>query len=342
MSDSNTDFRGSCFYFDQFYRISYPYTILFLLVVIISGDFFISFIFQSRFLPEDVIDFIAYCSRLLSIAFAFSALRRVYNKMNEVLSDLAKRCVGEARENLISLKNDVSFLNQPVNHLLAGAFTNALYLILLYGYIFPILKWKPYHVFSNAFWVGVLGIGCYVAVFGVRFGFKFLRIVSFYRLVDLYHEDMMGGLRGVSKLLTSVIVLSSVAIGLWVGSIPYAFKYGLILLILCLGLALGLFILGLIFYKLHSTLNLVRLEIVKENFSIFSEARKIYDTSLSTEERVNFIIKMLLAEFTLTQAYKLRVWPIDHKTVLETFNVLTIFLPITLQYIFYLFFGTRL
>jgi len=151
------------------------------------------------------------------------------------------------------------------------------------------------------------------------------------RQQDLFHEDGMGGLSGLSRLLTEVVVLSVIAAGLWIGSIPYAFKYNFLLLILCLGLVIQLSILGYAFYQLHIMLNIVRNAKLQECFSIFRKAYAIYNRPL--EERVNFLIDLFLAEFALMQAYRLRLWPVDRKTMLESFSTSMSFLPLVLQYL---------
>jgi len=142
----------------------------------------------------------------------------------------------------------------------------------------------------------------------------------------------MGGLSGVSRLFTEVVALLAIAAGLWIGSIPYAFKYSFLLLILCLGLMAELSVLMYAFYQLHLMLSMIRRAKLQEYFSIFHKANAIRDM----EERVNFLIDLFLAEFALTQAYRLRLWPVDRKTILEAFSALTSFLPVVLQYLLYL------
>ena len=329
----------SLFYIDRLWKINYLLTLFILLTFVIFMDLLFSFIFRLQFLNEDLIDLIAYLTRLLSIVFAFSALRAVYYEIDRTLSDLADRFSEkkEVAERLISLKSETFFLNRPIHHLLAGALANVFYLAILYGYVFPTLKWRPYHVFSNACWVGILGIGFYVIIFGIRFASRFLNILRSYEVVNIYHEDGMGGLSSVSRLLTRVIVFLGVATGLWFGSIPYAFKYNFLLLILCLGLVMESSMLGYAFYQLHSTLSLMKKRKIRECFSICREARMMCDMSMPLEERVNFLTKLVLADFALTQVDKLRLWPIDYRTILETLSILTGFLPVILQYFLYLF-----
>jgi len=324
-------------YIDRFWKISYPLTLLILLAFLIFMDFLISLVFRLRFFPKDPMDLVAYIMRLSSIIFSFSALRTIYYRADETISDLAGRFNRrkEIRESLISLKTEISFLNRPLHHLLAGILANALYLLILYSYVFPVLKWEPYHVFSNAFWAGMLGIGCYAAIYGIRSTSRFLNILRSYEVIDLYHEDGMGGLSGVSRLFTEVVALLAIAAGLWIGSIPYAFKYSFLLLILCLGLMAELSVLVYAFYQLHLMLSMIRRAKLQEYFSIFHKANTIRDMPL--EEKVNFLIDLFLAEFALTQAYRLRLWPIDRKAILEAFSALTSFLPAALQYLLYLF-----
>ena len=330
------DLKGTRFYIDRFWKISYPYTILSLLAFVTILDFSFSLFFHLQFLPEGAVDFMAYLMRLSSIVFAFVVLRTIYYKVGEMLSDLAKIFYRqEIIESLISLKNNATFLNSPLHHLLAGILANALYLVVLYSYVFPVLKWSPYHVFSNGLWVGVLGVGCYLAIFGIRFVHRFLITLRFHRMVDIYHEDTCGGLTGVSRFLIEFVVLSGIATGLWIGSIPYAFKYSPLWLILFLGLVVELLLVIYIISHVHFTLSMIKREKIRETFSVFHKAHAIRDFRLPLGERVDLLIELTLAQFALTNAYRLRVFPIDYKVILEILGALTSFLPVILQYLLY-------
>jgi len=327
-------FEGQHFYMDRIFRIKYPFSFLFLIVFIILLDFFTS-LPHFKFLPENTIGLVAYLSRLSSIIFAFFTLRISYYKLNNVLDYLVKE-FGEKEElkkNLLLLKNQTLFLNKPKHHVLAGILANVIYLIILYYYVFPVLKWEPFHVFSNAIWVGTLGIGLYVAIFGIRFYKRFLNILRSYRMVDLYREDRMGGFSYICKLSINLAIFSSLAAGLWIGSIPYAFKHTYILLILCLGLTIETLILLYAFYQLHSVLNFIKRVKTMEFFSILKEAQLISEGVVPLEVKVDLLLKLSLSEFALTQIDRLRLWPISYRDVLELFGILTSFLPIILQYL---------
>jgi len=255
--------------------------------------------------------------------------------LNNVLDYLVKE-FGEKedlKKNLLLLKNQTLFLNKPKHHVLAGILANAIYLIVLYCYVFPILKWEPFHVFSNAFWVGILGIGLYVGIFGIRFYKRFLNILCSYNMVNLFHEDGMGGLSCISKLSINLAILSSLAAGLWIGSIPYAFKHTYILLILCLGLTMEISILLYVFYRLHSVLSFMKRVKTMEFFSIFKEVQLISEKVVPLEVKVDLLLKLSLSEFALIQIDRLRLWPISYKYILEILGTLTSFIPIILQYL---------
>jgi len=319
---------------DRIFRIKYPFSLLFLIAFVTLLDFSTSLL-RLKFLPENIVTLVAYLSRLSSIIFTFFTLRIFYYRLNNVLDSLVRE-FGEKEElkkNLLLLKNQTLFLNKPKHHALAGILANVIYLIILYCYVFPILKWEPFHVFSNALWVGILGIGLYVVIFGIRFYKRFLNILCFYRMVNIYHEDGMGGLSYVGKLLINTVIFSSLATGLWIGSIPYAFKYTYILLILCLGLAIETLILLYAFYQLHSILNFIKRAKTMELFSIFKEAQLISDRVVPLKVKVDFLLKLSLSEFALIQISRLRLWPISYRDILEIFGTLTSFLPIILQYL---------
>jgi hypothetical protein len=323
------------FYLDQMLGVKWSLTLLIFAVFVVFIDFFISLVFHLNFLPEDKITFVAYIMRLLSIVFAFSALRFLYYKINDTINDLVKGCTekGGLYKCLTLLKAQTSFLNKPGHHMLAGILANTIYMVILYNYVFPFLKWKPYHVFSNAIWVGILGVGSYIFVYGVQFSIKFSNTLNFHEVVDIYHQDRMGGLGCISKLLVDIVLLSGLAVGLWIGSIPYAFEHHFLLLIFCLGLLMEIFAVGHVFYQVNLVLNRIKREKIQECFQIYREARCKYEKSQSLKAKVDLLTKLSFAGLDLTEVNKLRLLPINYKDMLEFLGVLAGFLPIILQYL---------
>ncbi len=143
----------------------------------------------------------------------------------------------------------------------------------------------------------------------------------------------MGGLGILSRLFTDVVVLLSVAIGLWIGSIPYAFKHMVIMLMLFSGLVFAFFMLVYLFYQLHLIMEIVRSERMRESLSILREVQATYDRSLSLETRIDLLMRLLSAELVLMQAYRMRSWPVNYRIFLESLSTLMSFLPTFLQYI---------
>ena len=188
------------FYMDRFWRIKYPFTILLLIGLAVLIDFLTSTILGLEFFPRDYVELIAYLMRLFSIAFAFFSLRTVYYRAMNVINSLIDMSSGE-RRNLASL--EATFLNKPSHHIIAGICFNFIYLIILFIYVFPILRWSPYHLFSNSLWVGVLGIGFYVCIFSIKFVNRFMSMIKKWRAVDLYHEwEGLASSAGYSRMLS--------------------------------------------------------------------------------------------------------------------------------------------
>ena len=153
-------------YLDKFWKISYPFNLLLFLGCVFLIDFMVSIIFHHVF----VISFeglFPSVMRLASIGFALFGLRFFYYRLNGVLEDFSIRSGEDFKEEWMTLRNNIFFLNNLKHHILSGFSANVIYLFILFNYVFPVLKWKPAHVFLNTFWVAVLGIGCYV--FSVAF-----------------------------------------------------------------------------------------------------------------------------------------------------------------------------
>jgi hypothetical protein len=333
------DSKEQNFYMDQVLGIRYPFTLLFIMLLI-PADLLTSLVLRLRFLPKDEIYFLAYIMRLLSIAFFFSVLRLLYYRINYILDSLKEMDRrGQFSESLAVLKAQTSFLNDPKRHFLAGFSANIVYVAIIYGYIFPVLKWEPYHVFSNAFWAGVLGAGLYVVFRGIQLSTKLLNLCISTNLFQDEIDELNYTSRfsaDIGRFSVDVAVLSSLATGLWIGSIPYAFKYNFILLILCLGLTLGTSVAGYVIYELHSMIDALRRRKIKEWFLTLQEAKHTYEKASSLDEKVDILIRLFLTEFYLMQADKLQIWPVNKRDMLKFLGALTDFLPVILQYLLWL------
>jgi hypothetical protein len=327
------------FYLDRILRIRFNYTLVLFTLLVVFLDFITSVYLHLEFIPADPPALLAYLVRLSFTPFFFSVMRLFYYKASDLLNHFAEQnwMDNSLREKFLLLKVQLSFLNKPVHHLLAAALANAVYLVILYSYVFPILKWSPFHVISNAVWAGMLGIAFYLAACGVRFTMKLLSLMHSPGVINPLHKDGMGGLSPVSKLLIDVFVLSGFVTGLWIGSIPYAFKYEFLFLILCLGLSIEIIVLGYAFYQLHATLKSYKSAEIEKYLSFFEEVQKALERTLTLDEKVDMLLRLSLAEIALTNIYKMHVWPIKYKDLIEVSSILMSFLPIVLQYLFTLY-----
>jgi len=224
----------------------------------------------------------------------------------------------------------------PKHHLLAGALAYIAYVIVIYSGIFPpYTSLTAYHAFSNAFWVGIIGVGGYVGIRGLKMTYKFFKPDNLRSHVDPYHMDMMGGLRMAYKFFMNIVIYLFFATGLWIGSIPYAFQSAPLLLLLCLGIALSFLSVALILHRLSSVLESVKNDKMKE---LYEKLNAIYNSesyrNASLDEKMNTIIELYLINLRLKKLEELRPLP-DIKIL--TFKLLSGFLPVVLQYVVSLF-----
>jgi len=314
-------------YLDHFGRVKYPYTLFSLIIVLLLGDFALSIIFNEKFLPEDLMGLLTYFMRISSVIFGLFIVRKVHYEAINVL------IYYKLPKNVFT---ELSFLNMPKHHLLAGVLAYIVYVIVIYSGIFsPYTSLIAYHAFSNAFWVGIIGVGGYVGIRGLKMTYKFFKPDNLRSHVDPYHMDMMGGLRMAYKFFMNIIIYLFFAIGLWIGSIPYAFQSAPLLLLLCLGIALSLLSVALILHRLSFVLESVKNDKMKE---LYEKLNTIYKSesykNAPLEEKMNTMIELYLVNLRLKKVEELRPLPDIKMLIIE---LLSGFLPVALQYVVTLF-----
>lgn len=322
------DEKNSIFYLDRIPFISWWTLVLIILILSIIIDLLTEFLLDWTYKVISSSLYIAYISRLASIVLGIFILRISFYDLNSVIDDIAERF---SRREIRDLKISLNFLNNPWNHLISGITANILYLIILYTYIFPILHWKPFHVFSNTLWVGILGIGIYVAVSGLKFVSKALGLISELELIDPYNSDGIGGLTPISKILVKIVVLLGIASGLWVGSLIGSIGDYVILIILIIGLITELSILGYITYRLHKELVRVKSKLLNSHISSIKD---LLDKGWNVSNKVELLLKLFREQIILIQLDRMRTWPININTLLELTGLLLGFAPLILDFIF--------
>jgi len=320
------DNNFSIFYLDHLSRISWSVFITIIVSMVVFLDLFTQFLGWT-YETISITLYTAYSSRLASIVFVFYTLRTSYYDLCNLINEMSDRL--NATEIRI-LRDNLNFLNNPVHHLFSGAVANILYILILKLYIFPVLHWRPFHIFSNSLWVGMLGIGVYVALFGCIFTFRSLRMISGYKLIDPFSSDGMGGLAPISKITIKIIVLVSIAIGLWIGSLIYSIEEYVLFLIMVTGVMIGLSVLGFITYKLHRGLTDVKNMLMKEHIN---KIKIIGSQDLGSSNKFELAINLLKEQIILLQLDRVKTWPINIDSLINLMGILLGFIPLIIQYI---------
>jgi len=159
------------------------------------------------------------------------------------------------------------------------------------------------------------------------------------KVIDPLHEDEMGGLRPVITLAVETIVFTSIAMGLWIGSIPYTFSYHLFLIILSTGLIVGVFSLCYGLYRLHRVLTLIKNSEIQKYLLTFQEIKNKYISLQKIAKidilmnKIDLIFDMLLSKHMHERVIKLKTWPFDYRMFLKLFGAAIGYIPAILRYL---------
>ena len=303
------------FYLDRVSRFRAEYIILLTIFFAIPFDYVFDIILRpSGRLPiYDLLLVIAYLGRLGSIFAAFYIIKFLYSGLNRLIDNmwLSLGSRDELKSIFTYLRDGTKFLNNPHHHILSALAANILYLFILYFYIFPVLGWQPFHVVSNAMWVGVLGIGFYVAINSLRFIHMTLKTIREYNLIDLYNADNVGGLSLISRFTVHALILLSIGEVLWFSSLIYSVKVYFISVILAFGFILSLTLLIYVVYGLHSILVDVKSRLLGDHLSnIKSSFEAIYDESVGLESKIDLLVGLVRDFIFIQQLNSLKTWPI--------------------------------
>ncbi len=275
----------------------------------------------------DIFDVVAFFSRLTSILVILFSTRYLYYSFY----DIAKHYNIESAKKTINL-----YLNNPIAHLLFFIGMCITYAIVIFFYVFPVLKWRPAHVFLNFIWSGSVGVAFCTVLGSIRFlqeTTKFLstetRLVGF----DPSHPDGCGGFRKIVEESIRAFSLSFVGIGLMISSIPYGFKYSLIFRIMLLTTLYILFVDSYVIYSIHRIIKknkeFLLLHIKEELDLIKTEFSKLKDTS----DRILLKFEIIERELYFQRATSLKVWPIGFSDIINFFAAFIGYLPIVLKMI---------
>ena len=324
------------FYLDNLSRFKSEILTLFILILVIILDYVIGILFKFPDIPSfPSYIYTAYLSRLSSIFLAFYILKYLYIRLSEIINKLADVFSKDSGVSsiIISLRKDIEFLNNPSYHHLSAIIANIIYVFILVMYVFPILHWKPFHIVSNALWVGVLGIGLYIAVFGLRFVVKSLASIREYHIIDPNNEDNMGGLSIVSRFIIRTLILISIAEVLWIGSLIYSIKFYFISAVLIIGLLISSATLSYVIYGLHNVLLSVKSDLLRNHLSKLKNSYMIiHESSIELENKINYLTNLVSEFIIIQQLNKLKVWPIEFKDIMEILGLLINLFPIILSY----------
>lgn len=328
-------------YLDRFRRVPFYIIIMLLAVFSVTIDIMISLFFRLNFVGLILEQFIAYFSRIVCIVFAFLAMRYVYYKIIDMLDSLKRNFTKKENfiKSLLILEPKLSFLNSFKQHFMVGLIVGVVYHAITFGYFVPVYGWEPYCVFSNAIWSFIIGIGIYVVIYGFKFAVRLLDIIKTHNVINLTHEDRMGGLKKLTTLAIRVFVLSNITFGLWIGSlaIPHM-SDNLILTIFIAGLFIGATLLGLGVIKLHKTMVNIKEAELKEIISSVQKMEEEYQELLEKKKiswikTIDLQFAISLSNFKYRVAEDLNTWPFSFKMFLESLLSLLGLVPTILQVI---------
>ena len=276
---------------------------------------------------ENRLDIVAFFSRLASILLILFLMRYLYYSFNNIVKHYDI-------ESIKIRKTIDTYLNNPLIHLLSFISMSLIYISIIFFYVFPILKWKPAHVFLNFIWSGSVGVAFCVALGSIMFlkeTTRFLGTETKLINLDPSHPDGCGGFRKIVEESIKAFSLSFVGIGLMIASIPYGFKYSLILQIMLLATSYILFVDIYIIYSIHRIIKkhkeLLLLHIKKELDSIKIELLNLKDVS----DRLLLKFEIIERELYLQRVASLRVWPVGFSDVVNFSAVFIGYLPIVLK-----------